>query len=129
MEPIEVEEDPTWYLSPTWYNRLRFLVQIVSPALITLVLSLDTSVGIPSEEAVIGVISSITVFLGVLLRFSRKRYEKSPARFDGVIEVSTNDQGVKVISQGYSIDPLEIENKKELTFKVDSQLPPPVVGS
>jgi hypothetical protein len=58
------------------YNNLKFLAQIVLPALATLYVTLAGLWGLPATEAVVGTIVAFDTFLGVLLQISA-----SPQRF------------------------------------------------
>lgn len=63
-------------LSSTLYDRLKFLAQILLPALGTLYFALAGIWGLPAADKVVGTILAIDTFLGVLLQISSNAYNK-----------------------------------------------------
>lgn len=59
------------------YDILKFIVQIVLPALGTLYFTLSQIWGFPLGEEIVGTISAVTVFLGVCLGISTYKYNKT----------------------------------------------------
>lgn len=59
------------------YDILRFIAQVVLPALATLYFALSKIWGLPYGEEIVGTISAIDVFLGTLLGISTMNYNKS----------------------------------------------------
>ena len=59
------------------YDILKFIVQIVLPALGTLYFTLSQIWGFPLGEEIVGTISAVTVFLGVCLGISTYKYNKA----------------------------------------------------
>jgi len=100
------------------YDWLKYLAQIVLPALGTLYFSLAQIWGFGSGTEVVGTIMAFDLFLGVLLGISQLNYSKSDKRFDGAIVVNEADDK-KVISLEYNGDPNEIEQHDEVLFKVN----------
>lgn len=58
------------------YDVLKYIAQIVLPALGTLYFALARIWGLPYVEQVVGTISAIDTFLGVLLGISSNNYNK-----------------------------------------------------
>lgn len=58
------------------YDILKFIAQIILPALGTLIFSISTIWGIPYAEQIVGTITAIDVFLGVMLGISSVNYKK-----------------------------------------------------
>lgn len=58
------------------YDILKYIAQIVLPALATLYLTLAGIWGLPYGEAISGTIMAIDTFLGVLLKISSVNYQK-----------------------------------------------------
>lgn len=104
------------------YDRLKYLAQIVLPALATLYFTLAGLWGLPSAEAVVGTIVALDTFLGVVLQLSSMAYAKSDARFDGAINVEEHDTK-QVFSLELNGDPEKIVNKDQLVFKVNQDTP------
>lgn len=59
------------------YDTLKYIAQIVLPALATLYFGLSKIWGLPYGEEIVGTISAIDVFLGALLGLSSMNYNKS----------------------------------------------------
>lgn len=59
------------------YDALKYIAQIVLPALATLYFALSKIWGLPYGEEIVGTISAIDVFLGALLGLSAMNYNKS----------------------------------------------------
>lgn len=58
------------------YDVLKYIAQIVLPALATLYFALSKIWGLPYGEEIVGTISAIDVFLGALLGISTMAYNK-----------------------------------------------------
>lgn len=63
-------------MSNKLYDILKFIAQIVLPALATLYFALAKIWGFPYGEEIVGTISAVDVFLGALLRISTEQYNK-----------------------------------------------------
>lgn len=59
------------------YDALKYVAQIVIPALATLYFALAQIWGLPYGEQVVGTITAVDAFLGALLRLTTIKYEKS----------------------------------------------------
>lgn len=57
-----------------WYNRLKFLAQILLPALGTLYVALAAIWDFPKPQEVVGSIVAIDAFLGIILGLSQAKY-------------------------------------------------------
>ena len=58
------------------YDTLKFVAQIALPALATLYFALAGTWGWPYAEQIVGTITAVDAFLGVLLGISTAQYEK-----------------------------------------------------
>ncbi len=58
------------------YDILKYIAQIVLPALGTLYFALSTIWGLPYGEQVVGTITAIDAFLGALLGISTAQWKK-----------------------------------------------------
>ena len=56
------------------YDTLKYIAQIVLPALATMILTIFAIWGLPYGEAIAGTITAIDVFIGALLRLKSKQY-------------------------------------------------------
>ena len=59
------------------YDALKYVAQIVLPALATLYFALAQIWGLPYGEQIVGTIAAVDAFLGALLRITKIKYEKS----------------------------------------------------
>ena len=64
-------------MSDRVYDILKYIAQIVLPAIGTLWYALGTIWGWPYLEEILGTITAVDAFLGVLLRISSNQYYKS----------------------------------------------------
>ena len=62
-------------LSNNTYDTLKFLITIVSPALVTLIVGLGALYGFNSE-LITGTLTLITTFLGIITGVSSSKYKK-----------------------------------------------------
>lgn len=104
-------------LSDKWHKRLMFVAQILLPALGTLYFGLAAIWNLPAPEKIIGSITVVDTFLGVLLGISTNAYTKSDSRYAGSLNVM---DGVdkKVYTLELNVQPEELEKNKEAIFKV-----------
>lgn len=63
-------------MSNKTYDILKYIAQIVLPAIGTLYFALSTIWGLPYGEQVVGTITAIDAFLGALLGISTAQYKK-----------------------------------------------------
>ncbi len=71
----------TTILSDKAYNILKWVVQLLLPALGTLYYTLSTIWGFPYGEQVVGTLTAVALFLGVLIGISKLQYDKQkPAK-------------------------------------------------
>lgn len=70
-------------MSNKTYDILKYIAQIVIPALATLYFALSKIWGLPYGEEIVGTLSAIDIFLGTLLRISTSQYNKVGAEDDG----------------------------------------------
>lgn len=64
------------------YDRLKWIAQILLPAIGTLYFALAGIWGLPLGEEIVGTITAIDAFLGVLLGLSKKKYDMEVDAFD-----------------------------------------------
>lgn len=111
--------NPVPVLPPKVYDFLKWVAQIVLPALATLYLAL----GLPASKEVSGAMIAVDAFLGAILNLSSKAYNDSEERYAGDAVVSGAGDDKKV-SFAFNDHPVElVDGKKELTFKV-TKAPP-----
>ena len=59
------------------YDVLKYIAQVVLPALGTLYFALAQIWGLPYGEEIVGTITAVDAFLGAILRLTTIKYEKS----------------------------------------------------
>ncbi len=69
------------------YDALKYLAQIVLPACGTLYFSVANIWGLPYPQEVVGTITAIDAFLGVILGITKAQYDK--AKIGGDINVKS----------------------------------------
>ena len=72
----EYKEDVTMKMSNKVYDILKYITQIVIPALATLYFALAGIWGFPYGEQIVGTLTAIDTFLGVCLGISSAQYKK-----------------------------------------------------
>lgn len=110
-------------LSGPLYEKMKWFVLIVMPALTTLFWTLSGIFGWPHTDEIMGAAAAVTTFLGVVLGISTNTYKKSDTRYFGEIHVTGTDEGATISHQVFNEDPtgMTIADKKEVTFKVVHQ--------
>lgn len=63
-------------ISDTTYDILKWVVQLFLPAIGTLYFALCTIWGLPYGEQVVGTVTAIDTFLGVILQITTSNYNK-----------------------------------------------------
>lgn len=63
-------------LSNTVYDALKFIAQILLPAIATLYFALAQIWSLPYAEQIVGTITAVDAFLGALLGISSMQYKK-----------------------------------------------------
>jgi len=103
------------------YDYLKWLAQVVLPALGALYVALAGLWGLPAAEAVAGTILAVDTFLGVVLGISQVSYAKSDERFDGQMDIQTvGDRKTFQMSftDDQQLDRVVEGDKKEVLFRV-----------
>lgn len=100
------------------YNVLKYVTQIVLPAIGTFYFALASIWGFPHGEEVVGTLTVIITFLGTTLGISTHRYNKNGIGSDGAIVI---DQGDDVSGNAYvqfDKELSDIRGKNEIVLKV-----------
>ena len=101
-------------LSNETYDKLKWVAQIVLPALGTLYFALSSIWGLPFGEQIVGTITAIDTFLGGLLKLSSDGYSG-----DGQLIVDTSDPLKDVYSIAIDDYPEMLANKDTVVLKVN----------
>lgn len=110
------------FFSPKTYDLLKFIAQIILPALSTLYFSLTEIWNLPYGLQVVGTITAIDLFLGVILGFSSRQYYKSGANFDGELSMVAGEDGREKVVFDVKSDPETVVKhfgKRSFEFKVN----------
>lgn len=104
----------TSLLTNTSYDVLKWIVQIVLPAIGTLYFALASIWGLPYGEQIIGTITAVSLFGGTLLKLSNKTYSG-----DGTLVVDPDDnENMRLVLDA---TPAELAEKKSITFTVTNK--------
>lgn len=102
------------------YNVVKFVAQTLLPAVGTLYFTLSGLWGLPNTEQVIGSVTAVDLFLGVILGISTVSFNKSDSKFDGTINVALDpDSGKKTFSLELDSSPEDLEHKDQVTFDIN----------
>lgn len=115
------EEEPTsnpLMLPENVYNFLKPVALVLLPALSTLYFMLGQAWEWTNIEQVMATITAIDLFLGAILGISKRRYDNSDVRFDGVIQTEVSEDGNTVYSLVLQDAPEQLASKTAITFKV-----------
>jgi len=101
------------------YDWLKYIAQIVLPALGTLYFTLAGIWTLSSGHQVVGTIMAVDLCLGVLLGISQVNYNKQVGK--GVMNVEAAEDGVQMFTLDLRDDPENLPGKKEVRFKVQKK--------
>lgn len=98
------------------YDILKWVAQIVLPALGAAYFGLASIWGFPYGEQVVGTITVLDTFLGALLGISAVKYEG-----DGVLTVNTENEDKDIYSLNLNIPVEDLPKKNYVVFKTDKK--------
>lgn len=104
-------------ISNSVYDKLKQATQIGFPALGSLYFGLSQIWGLPAGEEVVGSLSLLTIFCGVILGVTTKNYRDSGADVDGEIKIE-HVEGKKIFALELDGDPDDLEGQQRVVFKV-----------
>lgn len=102
------------------YDTLKYIAQIVLPGLGALYFGLADLWNLPEANRVVGTITIVDTFLGLLLKRSSDKYNASDEKFDGSIDVQETEEK-KTFSLDLKDDPENLDKKDEVLFKVKKE--------
>jgi len=100
------------------YYIFKWITQYFLPASATLYFALSSIWGLPYGEQIVGTISSITIFLGVLLGISTNTYIKSGANIDGTLQIDTSNLEKDIYRLQLNSNLEDLADKTKITLKV-----------
>lgn len=107
------------HLNDKTYDLLKWVAQLLLPAMGTLYFALSNIWGFPYGEQVVGTITAIDAFLGAILGISTSQYKKAGG--DGIMVIDTTDPEKDIYSLELNDDPAKLAEKKSVTFSVRSK--------
>jgi hypothetical protein len=116
------ESSTDFWLSEKWYNILKWIAQVVLPALATFYLTIGALWELPNPEKVAATIVAVDTFLGVVLMLATNSFNKSDAKFDGAIDIQEAERGTKLYSLNLNDDPAVLDGKDQVIFKVNKDV-------
>lgn len=106
-------------ISDKFYTQMKFITQILLPALGTLYFTLSRIWGLPLGEEIVGTIVAVDTCLGVILHISTNTYNKSDIKFDGTMDVAEKEDKT-IVTMELNKHPQELIGMDEVRFKVNS---------
>lgn len=102
------------------YDTLKYVTQVVLPALGSFYFGLSAIWGLPAAEEVVGSLALLATFFGVTLQISKHQYDVSGEAYDGEMLVGTTPEGKRVVSLDLTRDAEELANRSRghVAFKV-----------
>lgn len=96
------------------YNTLKWIAQYLLPAAGTLYFALASIWGLPYGEQIVGTITAIDTFLGVLLGISTANYKG-----EGTLNVNVDDPEKDIYDLELNVEPEELPKMDRVTFVVN----------
>lgn len=101
-------------MSNKTYDTLKWITQYVLPGLGTLYFALSSIWGLPYGEQVVGTITAVDAFLGVILGISSSNYKG-----DGTLKIDTSNPNKDVYLLDMNHPITELNEKKNVMLVVD----------
>ena len=118
-DALEQTQDVQWFqLSNKMYNKLKFLVQVLLPAISVFYITLANIWSFPNPEPVALTIAAITTFLGTILMISTKSYNTTSLKYNGNLVVTVSPEGKKLYSLELNDAIEELDKKDVAAFKI-----------
>lgn len=105
-------------LTSKQYDVLKWIAQYLLPAFGTLYFALAGIWGLPYGEQIVGTVTAIDTFLGVILGLSSAKYEG-----DGSLVVSTYGKSDNPYHLYFNSELADLANQKTVTLKVSKGNP------
>lgn len=112
-------------LSNKTYDTLKWIAQILLPALGALYFALSDLWNLPKVTEVVGTIAAVDTFLGVLLGITAAGYKKTNDPHAGFLQQTGVDPHTGMPDLGLTLTktPTELLGKKTITLHVDNPHP------
>lgn len=108
-------------MSDKTYNVLKWIAQIVIPALGTFYFAIANIWSLPYAEPVVGTLTAVDTLLGALLGISTQEYKKSD--MDGKLVVNLGAEDDTVDKYFFEVGDLDaLHSKDTITLKVEKRV-------
>lgn len=125
------ESKSNFFLSNKLFDRLKFIAQILLPALGTLCFTIGGIWNLEHTTEVVGTITAIDLFLGAILKISTTQYFKSGKNFDGDVNITPLEGGDDRVQFAFDQDPRDVihddPGKHSFEFRVNKHGQPPKI--
>ena len=95
------------------YDKLKWIAQYLLPGLGTLWFAISSIWGLPFGEQVVGTITALDTFLGVLLGFSSSAYDG-----DGTMIIDTSNPDRDIYRMELNNPVEDLSDKDSVTFRI-----------
>lgn len=119
--PVEYQKSPSMMFSNQTYDKLKWVAQILLPAVGTFYFTLGELWHLPNVGQVVGTITAADVFLGALLAISTKAFEKSGAAYDGTATLLNRGDGQTGLALNLNAHPDDLAGQKQVVLKVNAE--------
>lgn len=100
------------------YDKLKWVAQLLLPAIGTLYFALAAVWNLPYAEQIVGTVTAVDTFLGAILGISNIQYTKNNLH-DGTLLIDQNDINKDIYRLDLNAPLNELKNKKNITLNVD----------
>lgn len=110
------------FFSPRAYDRLKFIAQIVLPAIATLIFALGGIWDLDEVGRIVASITAVDTCLGLILQLSSNRYYKQGSNFDGELKMVSDETGKQKVVFDVESDPetvIKEFGKRSFEFRVN----------
>ena len=121
---VELQEDEQWQRQALQrqYDALKYIALVILPGIGALYFGIAQIWGLPKPGEVVGTITVIDTFLGVVLGLSSTAYKKSDAPYDGVMNVLEKPDGGLTLDLALNGSAEDLADQRAISFKVQKQL-------
>lgn len=100
------------------FNFLRMAAELGFPALIALYITLSETWNWGYQTEITATLVGLNVFIGVVVKIFRYRYDKSIEKYDGAVVVNQTDPMKSIFALEFNESPAQIPEMKEIRMKV-----------
>jgi len=101
------------------YTFLKWVAQLLLPAIATLYFAVASIWGLPYAQQVVGTTTALDAFLGIILGISTSSYDKSG--MDGVLQIDKSNPDKDVYRLNINGDLVGLGDKTSVILSVDSK--------